>query len=194
MLPQDCKWRDELKEQNILEILSIAMINYFTSAPELFKPSQQMFLQAKNLLTLVQLNFAYAVEMLVQKAPIQVQDAGVDKLLQKLKSKISKREKQHPFGLRQTNDIVTQNLREMSKKQPSQNKGHQNISAQRLIEMRKQGVYKQQSLPVQACLKPLFATVQNVINKMDVVQVAQARDSIIKSSEKIEDLKLSAKQ
>lgn len=82
----------------------------------------------------------------------------------------------------------------MSKKQPSQNKGHQNISAQRLIEMRKQGVYKQQSLPVQACLKPLFATVQNVINKMDVVQVSQARDSIIKSSEKIEDLKLSAKQ
>lgn len=80
-LPQDCKWRDELKEQNILEILSIAMINYFTSAPELFKPSQQMFLQAKNLLTLVHLNFAYSVEMLVQKAPTQVQDAGIDKLL-----------------------------------------------------------------------------------------------------------------
>ena len=47
-----------------------------------------MFNQAKNLLTLVQLNFAYAVDYMIQKAPTQVAEASLDKLQQKIKHRI----------------------------------------------------------------------------------------------------------
>ena len=34
------KARKEIKQQMALEILSIAIVNYFTSSPEIFRPSQ----------------------------------------------------------------------------------------------------------------------------------------------------------
>ena len=40
----------------------------------------------------------------------------------------------------------------------------------------------------------MFNSVSSVLNKIDQVPIAQVRDSIIKSSEMIEDLKMAAKQ
>jgi len=41
------------------------MINYFTSAPELFKPSSQQMQQVKGLLTLMHLNLIYAIDIII---------------------------------------------------------------------------------------------------------------------------------
>ena len=54
-----------------LEILSIAIVNYFTSSPEIFKPTNVQLSQVKNLLSHVHQNFLSVVELLLSKLPAE---------------------------------------------------------------------------------------------------------------------------
>jgi len=45
--------KKNLKQMMVVEILSIAIINYFTSSPEIFKPNNLQVSQVKNLLAFV---------------------------------------------------------------------------------------------------------------------------------------------
>jgi hypothetical protein len=48
------KARKEIKQQMSIEILSIAIVNYFTSSPEIFRPTSVQLSQVKSLLAQVQ--------------------------------------------------------------------------------------------------------------------------------------------
>ncbi len=52
-----------------LEILSIAVVNYFTSSPEIFKPTNVQLSQVKNLLSNVHQNFLSVIELIISKLP-----------------------------------------------------------------------------------------------------------------------------
>ena len=51
----------------ILEVLSIAIANYFTSAPELFRPTHLQLNQVKNVVNLIQQNFLSVTEIIQVK-------------------------------------------------------------------------------------------------------------------------------
>jgi len=48
-----------------MEILSIATINYFTSSPEIFRPSSVQVTQVKNLLNVMHQNLHNAIELIL---------------------------------------------------------------------------------------------------------------------------------
>ena len=52
-----------------LEILSIAVVNYYTSSPDVLKPTHLQIQQVKNLLNFIQLNFLGAVDIIISKLP-----------------------------------------------------------------------------------------------------------------------------
>jgi hypothetical protein len=47
-----------------LEVLSVAIVNYFTSSIEIFKPSNIQLNQVKNLLACVQSNFLQVAQII----------------------------------------------------------------------------------------------------------------------------------
>ena len=51
----------------VLETLAVAIVNYFTSAPEFIQITKQQFLVMCNLMDLVQLNLSLVIEMLGSK-------------------------------------------------------------------------------------------------------------------------------
>ena len=53
----------------ILEILSIAVVNYYTSSPDVLKPSHNQIQQVKNLLSIIQQNYLGVVEIIIAKLP-----------------------------------------------------------------------------------------------------------------------------
>jgi hypothetical protein len=54
-----------------LEILSIAVVNYFTSSPEIFKPTNVQLSQVKNLLSNVHQNLLAVLELILSKLPAE---------------------------------------------------------------------------------------------------------------------------
>lgn len=52
-----------------LEIVSIAIVNYFTSSPEICKPTNVQQSQVKNLLAYVHQNFVAVIELILSKLP-----------------------------------------------------------------------------------------------------------------------------
>ena len=52
-----------------IEILSIAVVNYFTSSAEIFKPSTVQVTQTRHLLHYVHQNYIMAIELLLTKLP-----------------------------------------------------------------------------------------------------------------------------
>jgi Ser/Thr protein kinase RdoA (MazF antagonist) len=66
---RDEKARREIKHMMSLEILSIAIVNYFTSSPEIFRPTAVQLNQVKSLLSQVQSNFINVVDFILQKLP-----------------------------------------------------------------------------------------------------------------------------
>ena len=52
-----------------LEILSIAVVNYYTSSPDVLKPTHIQIQQVKNLLNFIQQNFLGSVEIIIAKLP-----------------------------------------------------------------------------------------------------------------------------
>jgi hypothetical protein len=63
------KTRRDLKTQMTLEILSIAVVNYYTSSPEVLRPTHLQIQQVKNLLNFIQQNFLGAVDTIIPKLP-----------------------------------------------------------------------------------------------------------------------------
>lgn len=55
-----------------LEILSIAIVNYFTSSAEIFKPTGVQLNHVKNLLSLIQQNVVMALDLLLSKLPTEL--------------------------------------------------------------------------------------------------------------------------
>jgi hypothetical protein len=66
---KDDKVRKDLRYQMTLEILSIAVVNYYTSSPDVLKPTHIQIQQVKNLLNFIQHNFLAAVETIVIRLP-----------------------------------------------------------------------------------------------------------------------------
>lgn len=59
----------DLKHLMVLEILSIAIVNYFTSSPEIFRPSNIQINQVRNLLSYMHQNLSSAIELILSKLP-----------------------------------------------------------------------------------------------------------------------------
>ena len=66
---KDERARREIKQQMSIEILSIAIVNYFTSSPEIFRPNTSQLNQVKALLGHVQQNFLAVSEFMFSKLP-----------------------------------------------------------------------------------------------------------------------------
>lgn len=62
---KDERAKRDLKQMITLEILSIATINYFTSSPEIFRPSSVQINQVRNLLNTMHLNFHSVIELIL---------------------------------------------------------------------------------------------------------------------------------
>ena len=52
-----------------LEILSIAVVNYYTSSPDVLKPTHIQIQHVKNLLSYIHMNFLGAVEIILARLP-----------------------------------------------------------------------------------------------------------------------------
>ena len=73
------------------EILSVAIVNYFTSSPEIFRPTSIQLNQVKALLGSVHQNFLAVVDFLLSKLPQEAQQNQYSaKLNQVLKAKRKK--------------------------------------------------------------------------------------------------------
>lgn len=74
-----------------VEILSIAIVNYFTSSPEIFRPNNAQLTQVRGLLSYVHQNFLAVTDFMFSKLPaeaLQNQFANkVQTILQKKKRK-----------------------------------------------------------------------------------------------------------
>ena len=66
---KDERAKKDIKQMMALEILSIAVVNYFTSSPEIFKPTNVQLSQVKNLLSHVHQNFLSVIDLLLSKLP-----------------------------------------------------------------------------------------------------------------------------
>ena len=61
--------RREIKQQMSIEILSIAIVNYFTSSPEIFRPNSSQLNQVRALLSYVHQNFLAVTDFMFSKLP-----------------------------------------------------------------------------------------------------------------------------
>lgn len=87
------------------EILSIAIVNYFTSSPEIFRPTSVQLNQVKSLLSSVHQNFLAVVEFLLSKLPAEAQQNQFsNKLHQILKSKRKKQQRSSSKGANDSMD------------------------------------------------------------------------------------------
>ena len=66
---KDDKLKRQLRHMMTLEILSIAVVNYYTSSPDVLKPSHNQIQQVKNLLSFIQQNYLGVVEIIIAKLP-----------------------------------------------------------------------------------------------------------------------------
>jgi hypothetical protein len=63
------KSKKEVKIQMVLEILAVAVANYFTNAPELVRPTHLQLNQVKSLISYVHQNFLNAIELVLSRLP-----------------------------------------------------------------------------------------------------------------------------
>jgi hypothetical protein len=63
------KSKKEVKIQMVLEILAVAVANYFTNAPELVRPTHLQLNQVKSLISYVHQNFLNAIELVLSRMP-----------------------------------------------------------------------------------------------------------------------------
>lgn len=72
---KDERAKRDLKQMITMEILSIATINYFTSSPEIFRPSSVQINQVRNLLNTMHLNLHSVIELILQRLPESMQNS-----------------------------------------------------------------------------------------------------------------------
>lgn len=71
---KDDKAKREIKVMMVLEILSVSVTNYFTSTPELIRPTHLQLNQVRNLLSYVHQNFLNVAELILSKLPENFQN------------------------------------------------------------------------------------------------------------------------
>lgn len=79
----------------ILEILAIAVANYFTSTPELIRPTHLQLNQVRNLLNYVHQNFLNIADLIISKLPETLQNNYANQLSNVLKIKRAKKSKKN---------------------------------------------------------------------------------------------------
>lgn len=91
---KDDKTKKELKAMMVLEILAISVANYFTSTPELFRPSPAQITAVRQLISTVHQNFLIAAELILAKLPDNLQNNYATQLGNVLKVKRGKKQQQ----------------------------------------------------------------------------------------------------
>ena len=94
----DERLKRDFKQLISLEILSIAVVNYFTSSPEIFRPSNIQLNQVRTLLQAMHHNFLCSVEIILNKLHPEQQNAQTQKMAANIKAKIKKRARQTTTG------------------------------------------------------------------------------------------------
>lgn len=79
----------------VLEILAIAVANYFTSTPELIRPTHLQLNQVRNLLSLVHQNFMQVADLILSKLPENLHNNYANQLANILKHKRAKKGKKN---------------------------------------------------------------------------------------------------
>lgn len=77
----------------VLEILAIAVGNYFTSTPELIRPTHLQLNQVRNLISYVHQSFLHVAELILSKLPETLQNNYATHLHNILKQKRAKKQK-----------------------------------------------------------------------------------------------------
>ena len=86
------KQKKELRCMIAFELLVVAVVNYFTSSPELIRPTHLQLNQVKNMINIVHQNFMIAVELVLSKLPIEtLQNVWATQLQGIVKAKKAKR-------------------------------------------------------------------------------------------------------
>ena len=192
---KDDKVRRELRNQMTLEILSIAVVNYYTSAPDVLKPTHLQIQQVKSLLNYIQQNFLGAVEVILARLPNELLHNNFASQLQSIikqkRNRKSKSTKEHPqqgqMSVRQMNDHIVNILKGIIR-QGQQAGANANMSAKRLFQMRSQGLLKS-SYVTGAALRPLYVVISKTLKNLENSTLSQVRNNIIKASEEIERFK-----
>ena len=153
----------------ILEILSIAIVNYYTSSPDVLKPSHGQIQQVKNLLAFIQQNYLGVVEIILAKLPSElVQNQFVSQLQTIAKNKKQKKKQTNEhfqMSLTQSNEHIINLLRGIIR-QGQQAGAGANMSAKRMAQMRSQGLLKS-AMVTGAALRPLYSTIGRSLKSID---------------------------
>lgn len=94
----------------VIEILAIAVANYFTSTPELIRPTHLQLNQVKNILSYVHQNFLLVAELIISKLPDTLQNNYANQLANVLKQKRAKKPKKGTEGITVTLRANNENL------------------------------------------------------------------------------------
>lgn len=136
---KDDKIRRDIKYQMVLEILSIAVVNYYTSSPDVLKPTHMQIQQVKNLLSFIQLNFLGAVEIVLHRLPAEHLNSNYATTLQNVmktkRHKKSKNKETTVLSVKQMNEQITSILKGIIR-QGQQAAGNANLSTKRILQMR----------------------------------------------------------
>ena len=92
---KDDKAKREIKVMMVLEILSVSVTNYFTSTPELIRPTHLQLNQVRNLLSYLHQNFLNVAELILSKLPETLQNNYANQLSNVLKQKRAKKSKKN---------------------------------------------------------------------------------------------------
>ncbi len=105
----------------VLEILSVSVTNYFTSTPELIRPTHLQVNQVRNLLGYIHLNFLAVAELIMSKLPDNLlQNNYANQLNNVLKQKRGKKgskEKNQGFivQIRSNNENIVNLLKNLAR-------------------------------------------------------------------------------
>lgn len=131
----------------VLETLCVAVVNYFTSAPDFIQVTKQQFSVICNLMELLQLNLSLAIDLIYTKhtnpPPCEPKRPN---------TKVT---------LPQTNEKIVSILKMICR---ITDKRLQSIPTKQLLKMKNLGLNKQQFM--QLALKPLFQTVNTVLKQL----------------------------
>lgn len=172
---KDDRVRKDFRCQMTLEILSIAVVNYYTSSPDILKPTHLQIQQVKNLLGFIHLNFLGAVEVILARLPNELlKNNYVNQLQQILKHKRGKKakSKEQPVvpSVREMNEQVVNILKGIVR-QGQQAGGGANLSTKRILQMRNQGLLKS-SMVTGAALRPLYSVISRALKNLDTISIS----------------------
>eukprot|EP00347_Sterkiella_histriomuscorum_P022565 403338002 len=192
------KSKKEIKSMMVLEILAVAVANYFTNAPELIRPTHLQLSQVKNLLNYVHQNFLNAIDLILSKLPQEILEnqfsVQLNNIIKTKKGKKSKKNESVLVVLRQNNENLINLLRNLVRQGGQQGQGSNagmpftSQLNQKKLQGKGINALKQQLLQGPP-LKPLYSAINKSLKNIDTQSVALTRNIIIKASEDIEYLK-----